>query len=57
MSTDSMFLRLAGGNITNPQLTDNKVSGHTFIALLQLWKHGDITKAELVTAEDFTHVR
>jgi len=56
MATDSMFLRLAGGNVANPgPLTDNKVSAHTFIALLQMWKHGDITKAELVAAEDFTH--
>lgn len=55
MATDSMFLRLAGGNVANPTLTDNKVSGHTFIALLQAWKHGDITKAQLVAVEDFTH--
>lgn len=56
MATNSMFLRLAGGNDANPTLTDNKVSGHTFIALLQAWKHGDITKAQLVAAVDFTHV-
>ena len=54
-TTDTMFLRLVGGNVTNPTLTDNKVSGHTFIALLQAWKHGDITKAQLVASEDFTH--
>lgn len=56
MATNSMFLRLAGGNIANPILIDNKVSGHTFIALLQAWRYGDITKAQLVAAEDFTHV-
>ncbi|KKL94838.1 hypothetical protein LCGC14_1860690, partial [marine sediment metagenome] len=56
MVTDSMFLRLAGGNVADPTLTDNKVSAHTFIALLQMWKHGDITKAQLVAAEDFTHI-
>ena len=31
MATDTMFLRLVGGNAANPTLTDNKVSGHTFI--------------------------
>lgn len=54
-ATDSMFLRLAGGNAANPTLTDNKVSAHTFIAMLQMWRHGDITKAQLVAAENFTH--
>lgn len=56
MTTDSMFLRLVGGNVANSTLTDNKVSAHTFIALLQAWKHGEITKSQLVVAEDFTYV-
>ena len=50
-----MFLRLAGGNVADPVLVDNKVSAHTFVALLQLWKHGEISKAQLVATEDFTH--
>lgn len=54
-ATDSMFLRLAGGNAANPERTDTAVSAHTFIALLQAWKHGEITKAQLVAAEKFTH--
>ena len=55
MATDSMFLRIVGGNAANPDIIDDRVSGHTFIALLQAWKHSEITKAQLVAAEDFTH--
>ncbi len=55
MATDSMFLRIVGGNVSNPELIDSAVSAHHFIALLQSWKHGEITKAILVSAYDFTH--
>ena len=55
MSIDSMFLRLVGGNVANPTLTDEKISGHTFIDYLQSWRYGEITKTQLVAAEDFTH--
>ncbi len=55
MAVDSMILRLVGGNIANPSLTDNKVSAHDFIAALQMWENGEISKADVVAAYDFTH--
>lgn len=55
MTTDSMFLRLVGGNVANPTLTDNKISAHTFIAALQMVTNGEITKAQMVAQYDLTH--
>ncbi len=56
MATDSMFLRLVGGNVANPTLTDNKISAHTFIAALQMVANGEITKAQMVAQYDLTHL-
>ena len=55
MAIDSMFLRLAGGNVANPEPPNNKISGHTFIAVLRTWADGEITKAQVIAADDLTH--
>ncbi len=55
MATDSMFLRIVGGNVANSQLIDTKISAHTLIAALQMWANGEITKADVVAQYDFTH--
>ncbi len=55
MATDSMFLRLVGGNTISPQLIDNKISAHTIIAALQMWSNGEISKANIIAQYDFTH--
>lgn len=59
-SAVSMLLRLAGGNAANPFPGDadndeSKISAHTFIAALQMWSNGEITKAQVVTQYNLTH--
>lgn len=58
-SNVSMLLRLVGGNTATPHPGDaedeGRVSAHSFIAALQMWSNGEITKAMLVTKYNFTH--
>ena len=55
MATDSMFLRIDGGNVVNPTLIDSKISAHDFIAALQMWENREITRQNVIDAYDLTH--
>lgn len=59
-----MFVRMVGGNAADPypgaldpapENDESKISAHTFIAVLQMWANGEITKADLVAQYNFTH--
>jgi len=59
-SNVSMFIRLVGGNVSTPypSASDNnehKISGHDFLAALQVWDNGEITKIDLVNSYNLTH--
>lgn len=59
-----MFLRLVGGNTASPfggglnpspENDESKLSAHDFIAALQMWANGEITKADVVLQYNLTH--
>lgn len=59
-----MFLRLVGGNAASPypgtldpapEANESKLSAHDFIAALQMWANGEITKAQIVSQYNLTH--
>ena len=57
-----MFIRLVGGNVASPypgslapDVDESKLSAHDFIAALQMWANGEITKADVVAQYNLTH--
>ncbi len=58
-STIPMFIRLVGGNVATPYDPTGddefKISGHDFLAALQVWDNGEITKTDLVNHYNLTH--
>ncbi len=58
-----MFLRLVGGNLASPypdnaigiDPDEHAISGHDFIAALQMWDNGEISKADIVAQYNLTH--
>ncbi len=61
----SMFIRLVGGNVASPypgtldpgpDNDESKISGHDFIAALQMWDNGEISKVDVVAHYNLTHV-
>ncbi len=59
-SNVSMLIRMVGGNVATPYFTNDpidefKMSGHAFIAALQMWSNTEITKQDVVDRYNFTH--
>ena len=58
----TMFTRLTGGNVATPypgvltpDANEGKLSAHDFIAALQMWANGEITKADVVAHYNLSH--